>query len=78
MRVTAGGMARQGSEKIELLKNVCVLVILLTAYSKEFNWETAVAMGAWEYLEKPFVVDEIRELVRAALAANGAANGMCA
>ena len=65
-----------GIELLQILKQRCphTKVIMLTAYKRELDPQLIVDMGAWECLEKPFVVDEIRKIVNAALAANG----MCA
>ena len=58
-----------GAELLEHLKRLCpeTKVMILTAYSAELNKRTAMELGACGYIEKPFVVDEIRNLVRVAL-----------
>ncbi len=58
-----------GAELLEQLKklNPETKVVVLTAYSEELSMRRAMKLGACEYIEKPFVVDEIRELVKNAL-----------
>ncbi len=41
-------------------------VIIMTAYGKEGTGETAMQKGAWAYVEKPFVIDRIKELLNRA------------
>ncbi len=41
-------------------------VIIMTAYGKEGTGETAIQKGAWAYVEKPFVIDRIKELLNRA------------
>ena len=55
-----------GAELLTLLKRLdpCPKVLMLTAYSAQLSRQNAMEMGACEYIEKPFVVDEIRELVK--------------
>ncbi len=58
-----------GAELLEQLKdlNPDTKVVVLTAYSAELSMRRAVKLGASEYIEKPFLVDEIRELVQTVL-----------
>ena len=42
-------------------------VMILTAYSAELSRQKAIELGACRYIEKPFVVDEIRTLVETML-----------
>ena len=42
-------------------------VMILTAYSAELSRQKAIELGACRYIEKPFVVDEIRALVETML-----------
>lgn len=58
-----------GTEVLEILKRLCpeTKVMILTAYSGELSREAAIERGACEYMEKPFVVDEIRDTVRKVL-----------
>ena len=39
-------------------------VIIMTAYGKEGNQEMAKEKGAWAYVEKPYVVDKIKQLLK--------------
>lgn len=61
-----------GMNGVELLMHLKQLdpapkVVILTAYSAELSRQTAIDLGACEYIEKPFLVDEMRELVRTLL-----------
>ena len=58
-----------GAELLEQLKRFSpkTRVIMLTAYSVELNRQTAMELGACEYIQKPFMVDEIRNRVQTAL-----------
>lgn len=60
-----------GAELLEQLKQLSpeTKIVMLTAYSAELDRKTAMKLGAYEYIEKPFVVDEIRDLVQTVLAA---------
>ncbi len=64
-----------GAELLQYLKqqNPKTKVMIVTAYSAELSRQAAMEMGAWEYIEKPFALDEIRHLVQAALAADNGA-----
>lgn len=42
-------------------------VMMLTAYSEELSRQMAIELGACEYVEKPFIIDEIGVLVSTAL-----------
>lgn len=61
-----------GMDGIEILKNLkqkdptleCVIV---TAYATESSHSNAITLGALEYLRKPFLMEEIYELVERAL-----------
>ena len=61
-----------GAEVLEHLKQQSpeTKVMILTSYSAELSRQRAMELGAWEYMEKPFVVDEIRDLVQMALSIN--------
>ncbi len=61
-----------GAEVLEHLKQLSpeTKVMILTSYSAELSKQRAMELGAWEYMEKPFVVDEIRDLVQTALSIN--------
>ena len=58
-----------GAELIRQLKRLSpeTKVMILTAYSAELSRQKAIELGACEYIEKPFVVDEIRALVETML-----------
>jgi len=58
-----------GAELLKRLKRIdpAPKVMILTAYSAELSRQTAIDIGACEYIEKPFLVDEIRVLVQALL-----------
>jgi len=60
-----------GAELLEQLKELSpdIKVVVLTAYSAELSMQRAVKLGASEYIEKPFLVDDIRELVQTVLSA---------
>jgi DNA-binding response OmpR family regulator len=55
-----------GAELLEHLKQLSpkTKVMMLTAYSAELSRKKAIELGACEYIEKPFVIDEIRSLVQ--------------
>ena len=59
-----------GAELLERIKQLSpeTKIVMLTAYSAELDRKTAMELGAYEYVEKPFVVDEIRDLVQTVLA----------
>ena len=59
-----------GAELLGQLKRLSpdTKVMVLTAFSSELDKETAVKLGACGYIEKPFVVDEIRNMVQSMLA----------
>ncbi len=38
-------------------------VIIMTAHGKEGTRESAMQKGAWAYVEKPFIIDKIRDLL---------------
>ena len=57
---------------IEILKNLKEIdpgleVIIVTAYATESSHANAITLGALEYLRKPFLMEEIYELVERAL-----------
>jgi DNA-binding response OmpR family regulator len=58
-----------GAELLTHLKRLdpAPKVMILTAYSAELSKQTAMDLGACEYIEKPFLVDEIRRIVQALL-----------
>jgi two-component system NtrC family response regulator len=61
-----------GMDGIEVLKKVkeidpSIEVIIVTAYASESSKSSAVELGALEYLRKPFLMDEIYELVERGL-----------
>ena len=39
-------------------------VVIITAYGREDSEKTAKDKGAWAYVEKPYIVDKIRELLK--------------
>ena len=39
-------------------------VIIITAHGKEETKEMAKKKGAWAYVEKPYILDKIKELLR--------------
>ena len=53
----------------DVTRNRLRMIMILTAFSAELDEQTALELGACGYIEKPFVVDEIRELVHLVLAA---------
>ena len=58
-----------GAELLDQLKklNPNTKIMILTAFSAELNKQTALELGACGYIEKPFVVSEIRDLVHKVL-----------
>ena len=57
-----------GIDGLEVLKRIKetdpnVEVIIVTAYATESNHANAITLGALEYLRKPFLMEEIYELV---------------
>jgi two-component system NtrC family response regulator len=61
-----------GMDGIEVLKKIKEIdpdieVIVVTAYASESSKSSAVALGALQYLRKPFLMDEIYELVERGL-----------
>jgi CheY-like chemotaxis protein len=58
-----------GAELLTHLKrlNPAPKVMILTAYSAELSRQSAMDLGACEYIEKPFLVDEIRRIVQTLL-----------
>ena len=58
-----------GAELLKQLKQLApqTKVMMLTAYNAELNKQIAMELGACEYIQKPFIVDEIRNRVQAAL-----------
>ena len=61
-----------GMDGIEVLKKIKeidsnVEVIIVTAYASESSHANAITLGALEYLRKPFLMEEIYELVERGL-----------
>ena len=61
-----------GMDGLEILKKVkeidpTIEVIIVTAYATESSHANAITLGALEYLRKPFLMEEIYELVERAL-----------
>ena len=61
-----------GMDGIEVLKKIKeidanVEVVIVTAYASESSHANAITLGALEYLRKPFLMEEIYELVERAL-----------
>lgn len=61
-----------GMDGLEVLKKIKeidpnVEVIIVTAYATESSHANAITLGALEYLRKPFLMEEIYELVERAL-----------
>ena len=61
-----------GMDGLEILKKVKELdpnleVIIVTAYATESSHANAITLGALEYLRKPFLMEEIYELVERGL-----------
>lgn len=61
-----------GLDGLEVLKKIKeidpnVEVIIVTAYATESNHANAITLGALEYLRKPFMMEEIYELVERGL-----------
>ena len=61
-----------GMDGLELLKRVKEIdpnleVIIVTAYATESSHANAITLGALEYLRKPFLMEEIYELVERGL-----------
>lgn len=57
-----------GMDGIEILKKVKeadpeIEVVIVTAYATESSHANAITLGALEYLRKPFLMEEIYELV---------------
>ncbi|MEM4271212.1 MAG: response regulator [Candidatus Pacearchaeota archaeon] len=57
-----------GMDGIEILKRIKELdpeieVVIVTAYATESSHANAITLGALEYLRKPFLMEEIYELV---------------
>jgi two-component system nitrogen regulation response regulator GlnG len=79
-RVVVSDIRMPGESGLTLLqkareRHAALPVIIMTAYSDLENAVTAFQGGAYEYLPKPFDVDQAVELVRRALADNGTAPG---
>ena len=55
-----------GAELLDHLKRLSpkTKIMMLTAYSAELSKQKAIELGACEYIEKPFMIDEIRSLVQ--------------
>ncbi len=45
---------------------LCSRVIIITAHGKEDFEKMAREKGAWAYVEKPFLIDKIRQLLKSA------------
>lgn len=61
-----------GMDGLQVLKKVkeidsTIEVIVVTAYASEKSQSRAIQLGALEYLRKPFLMDEIYELVERGL-----------
>ncbi len=61
-----------GMDGLEVLRRIkeadaSIEVIIVTAYATEANHANAITMGALEYLRKPFLMEEIYELVERGL-----------
>ena len=61
-----------GMDGIEVLRRIkeadaSIEVIIVTAYATESSHANAITLGALEYLRKPFLMEEIYELVERAL-----------
>ena len=61
-----------GMDGIEVLKKIkeidpSIEVVIVTAYASESSHANAITLGALEYLRKPFLMEEIYELVERAL-----------
>jgi len=61
-----------GMDGLEVLRRIKetdadVEVIIVTAYATDANHANAITLGALEYLRKPFLMEEIYELVDRAL-----------
>jgi len=61
-----------GMDGIEVLKNLKskdseIEVVIVTAYASESSHANAITLGALEYLRKPFLMEEIYELVERGL-----------
>jgi DNA-binding NtrC family response regulator len=61
-----------GMDGIDVLKKIKeidpnVEVVVVTAYASESSHANAITLGALEYLRKPFLMEEIYELVERAL-----------
>lgn len=39
-------------------------VIIITAHGKEDTGRKAKERGAWAYVEKPYIIDKIKEILR--------------
>ncbi len=61
-----------GMDGLEVLKKLKeadpgIEVVIVTAYATESNHANAITLGALEYLRKPFLMEEIYELVERGL-----------
>lgn len=61
-----------GMDGIEVLKKIkeidpTIEVVIVTAYASESSHANAITLGALEYLRKPFLMEEIYELVERGL-----------
>lgn len=61
-----------GMDGIEVLKKIkeidpSIEVVIVTAYASESTHTNAITLGALEYLRKPFLMEEIYELVERGL-----------
>jgi two-component system NtrC family response regulator len=61
-----------GMDGLEVLKKIKEIdpdmeVIIVTAYATESSHANAITLGALEYLRKPFLMEEIYELVERGL-----------
>jgi len=49
-------------------------VIIITAHSKEETGKMAKEKGAWAYVEKPYIIENIKDLLRGVLRENSGHN----
>jgi len=68
-----------GMDGIEVLKKIkeidpTIEVVIVTAYASESSHANAITLGAMEYLRKPFLMEEIYELVERGLRKKRAKN----
>jgi len=77
MRIpVAEGQAVDNEGGLKILKGLKerdpnIEVVIVTAYSTDANHANAITLGAFEYLRKPFLMEEIYELVERGLRRRG-------